>query len=133
MRRSTELWLIVPDIVPAIVPATVPSTHYMIWYFMHSTSYSTQNGYYVQYPFWVLYSFFTVPAIVPQMGTVHSTGFGYYIVPSTVPKNRVLRSTPWVLYSTRQGSHPAWFCSWAASSPPSLVNSHLPCVFSRSP
>ena len=98
MRRSTELWLIVPDIVPAIVPATVPSTHY-------STSYSTQNGYYVQYPFWVLYSFFTVPAIVPQMGTVHSTGFGHYIVPSTVPKNRVLRSTPWVLYSTRQGSH----------------------------
>lgn len=98
MRRSTELWLIVPDIVPAIVPATVPSTHY-------STSYSTQNGYYVQYPFWVLYSFFTVPAIVPQMGTVHSTGFGYYIVPSTVPKNRVLCSTPWVLYSTRQGSH----------------------------
>ena len=69
MRRSTELWLIVPDIVPAIVPATVPSTHY-------STSYSTQNGYYVQYPFWVLYSFFTVPAIVPQMGTVHSTGLG---------------------------------------------------------
>jgi hypothetical protein len=100
MRRSTELWLIVPDIVPAIVPATVPSTHY-------STSYSTQNGHYVQYPFWVLYSFFTVPAIVPQMGTVHSTGFGYYIVPSTVPKNRVLRSTPWVLYSTRQGSHRA--------------------------
>ena len=77
MRRSTELWLIVPDIVPAIVPATVPSAHY-------SASYSTQNGCYVQHPFWALYSFFTVPAIAPQMGTVHSAGFGHYIVPARV-------------------------------------------------